>query len=79
MVQYSGIQRQRLVFDFDAFSDNQAIIRRLDNLQYIAGTTGTGKALELALKSLMKRQQQRTTHVITVTDGKPELELMYSN
>lgn len=66
---YSGPERHRLVFGFNDFLDKSQIIIRLDRIQYIGGTTATGKALELALMALNDRERKETVYVITLTDG----------
>lgn len=66
---YSGPERQRLVFGFNDFLEKSRVIDRLDRLQFLGGTTATGKALELALMALNDRDRQQKAFVITLTDG----------
>ena len=69
LLQFAGSAIQKTEWSFDAFSRNSDLMKALERVRLITGTTYIGAALENSLQLLENRRRNVPTIVILVSDG----------
>ena len=69
LLQFAGYKIQKTEWTYNSFADSPTLMRAIDNIRYLTGTTFIGAALNSARQILEQRRKGIPSLVILLSDG----------